>query len=274
MDINIKTTLHSACAALLRPIALVLLRGGMTWKEFADLSKSVFVSVATDEFGIRGRPTNVSRVSILTGISRKEVKRQRDLLAASDAAPSSKTTDATRLLTGWYRDSRFSDAQGNPLPLGAEGSESSFDELFRDYGGDTPKQTLVKELQKAGSIAQDDRGRFIALRRYHMPADLDDGYIRFFGTNLHDHAKTLANNLQSGSAYPLLEGFAVDDRVHPDAAEEFRAYLDKRGEELLEEIDNWLTEHRVPDDDVSTTPVRLGLGVYAIEGPLPKGTLS
>lgn len=274
MDTSIKTTLHSACAALLRPVALVLLRGGMTWKEFADLSKSVFVSVATDEFGIRGRPTNVSRVSILTGISRKEVKRQRDLLAASEAAPSSKTTDATRLLTGWYRDPRFSDEEGNPLPLAAEGPENSFEALFRDYGGDTPKQTLVKELQNAGSIAQDDRGRFIALRRYHMPADLDDGYVRFFGTNMHDHAKTLANNLQSSRAYPLLEGFAVDDRVHPDAAEEFRAYLDKRGEELLEEIDNWLTEHRVPDDDVSTTPVRLGLGVYAIEGPLPKGTLS
>lgn len=274
MDSNIKTTLYSACAALLRPIALVLLRGGMTWKEFADLSKSVFVSVATDEFGIRGRPTNVSRVSILTGISRKEVKRQRDLLAAEDAPLSTKTTDATRLLSGWYQDPRFSDQDGNPMPLPVNGSDNSFEALFRDYGGDTPEQTLVKELQKGGSITRDDRGRFIALRRYHMPADLDDGYVRFFGTNMHDHARTLANNLQADRAYPLLEGFAVDDRVHPDAAEEFRAYLDKRGEELLEEIDNWLTEHRITDDDVSTKPVRLGLGIYAIEGPLPKGTLS
>ena len=69
MAIDIKTTLQSACRALLQPIALVALRCGMTWKEFSDLSKSVFVSVATDEFGLRGRPTNISRVSILTGIS-------------------------------------------------------------------------------------------------------------------------------------------------------------------------------------------------------------
>jgi hypothetical protein len=76
MDLDIKSTLRLACGALLRPIASVVLKCGMTWREFSELSKSVFVSVATDEFGIRGRPTNISRVSILTGISRKEVKRQ------------------------------------------------------------------------------------------------------------------------------------------------------------------------------------------------------
>ena len=53
MDIDIKATLRNALAALLRPIASIVMRGGMTWKEFADLSKTVFVSVATDEFGIR-----------------------------------------------------------------------------------------------------------------------------------------------------------------------------------------------------------------------------
>ena len=50
---------------------------GMTWKEFSAISKSVFVETATDEYGIRGRPTNISRVSVLTGISRKEIKRRR-----------------------------------------------------------------------------------------------------------------------------------------------------------------------------------------------------
>ena len=92
MDIDIKATLRNALAALLRPIASIVMQSGMTWKEFADLSKTVFVSVATDEFGIRNRPTNISRVSILTGISRKEVKRQRDLLAEPTPPASSKTT--------------------------------------------------------------------------------------------------------------------------------------------------------------------------------------
>ncbi len=272
MDTDIKSTLRSSCRALLRPIASVVLKCGMTWREFSELSKSVFVSVATDEFGIRGRPTNVSRVSILTGISRKEVKRQRDLLDEPEAAVSPKTTDATRLLSGWHQDPDYTDAGGDPLPLLPDGTNPSFRSLFDKYGGDTPEQTLARELLKAGSVETDDRGRYVAKRRYHMPVEMDHGGIRFFGTNLFDHANTLCKNVTGGDDVRWLEGFAVDDHVHPDAVEEFRAYIDQRGQQFLEEIDDWLSQRRLEPDDSKTTPVRLGLGVYAIEGQLPKGT--
>ncbi|MDJ0698481.1 MAG: DUF6502 family protein [Woeseiaceae bacterium] len=274
MSETLKNALVHACRTMLRPIALLLLKGGMTWKEFSELSKSVFVSVATDEFGIRGRPTNVSRVSILTGISRKEVKRQRDLLEAELPPPSTKTTDATRLLSGWHQDPVYQGADGQPIAITAAGPAPSFHTLFQAYGGDTPEQTLIRELKNAGSIAENDDGEYVALRRYHMPARMDEGNVRFFGTNLHDHANTLTNNLTEDISRRRLEGFAVDDRVHPDAVDEFRQYLDERGQQFLEEIDAWLSEHRVDANDFTTTPVRLGLGVYAVEGSLPEGTLS
>jgi len=272
MDIDIKATLRASCQTLLRPIASVVLKCGMTWREFSELSKSVFVSVATDEFGIRGRPTNISRVSILTGISRKEVKRQRDLLEEAEAPTSPKTTDATRLLSGWHQDSDYTDDEGKPIPLAIEGTNPSFQTLFSTYGGDTPEQTLSRELLKAGSIEQDAEGRYIAKRRYHMPVEMDTGGIRFFGTNLFDHANTLCKNVTGNNELRWLEGFAVDDHVHPDAIEEFRAYIDERGQQFLEEIDDWLSQRRLDPDDSETTPVRLGLGVYAIEGQLPEGT--
>lgn len=272
MALDIKKTLRSSCRALLRPIASVVLKCGMTWREFSELSKSVFVSVATDEFGIRGRPTNISRVSILTGISRKEVKRQRDLLAEPEIAVSPKTTDATRLLSGWHQDPDYTDKDGKPLHLPAQGTNPSFRSLFSAYGGDTPEQTLVRELLKAGSIEKDSKGRYVAKRRYHMPMDMDEGGLRFFGTNLYDHANTLCKNVTGDTEVRWLEGFAVDDHVHPDAVEDFRAYIDERGQQFLEEIDDWLSQRRVDPDDSESTPVRLGLGVYAIEGQLPKGT--
>jgi hypothetical protein len=272
MESDIKATLISSCRALLRPVASVVLKCGLTWREFSELSKSVFVSVATDEFGIRGRPTNVSRVSILTGISRKEVKRQRDLLAEPVAAVSPKTTDATRLLSGWYQDTDYLDADGLPLPLPPTGSNPSFETLFGTYGGDTPQQTLLRELLKAGSVAAQADGGLVVQRRYHMPVDMDAGSIRFFGTNLFDHASTLSRNVTGEPEDRWLEGFAVDDRIHPESVEAFRAYLDKRGQQFLEEVDDWLNQHRVDAEDTTTTPVRLGLGVYAIKGQLPKGT--
>ncbi|MGI9235942.1 MAG: DUF6502 family protein [Woeseiaceae bacterium] len=272
MDIDIKTTLRSSCRALLRPIASIVLKCGMTWREFSELSKSVFVSVATDEFGIRGRPTNVSRVSILTGISRKEVKRQRELLAEPEIGISPKTTDASRLLSGWYQHPDYVDAEGRPLALPGGGPKPSFHSLFEHFGGDTPQQTLVRELLKAGSIEENEQGQYVAKRRYHMPVEMDPGSIRVFGTNLFDHANTLCKNITSRTEDRWLEGFAIDDQIHPDAIEDFRDFLDKRGQHFLEEIDDWLSQHRLDSNESGTTPVRLGLGVYAIEGQLPKGT--
>lgn len=271
MSKNINNALRNACRLLLRPIALLLLKGGMTWREFSELSKSVFVSVATDEFGIGGRPTNVSRVSILTGISRKEVKRQRDQLEAENPERASKTTDATRLLSGWHQDADYLDPTGQPLALPLEGDAPSFRSLFEAYGGDTPEQTLLKELRNAGSIRDDD-GRVVAARRYHMPGDLDPGGLHFLGTNLFDHGQTLVNNVADFESSKWLEGFAVDDRVDPAAVEAFREFIDKRGQQFLEEVDAWLGQHRVEASDPNSTPVRLGLGVYAIAGQLPEGT--
>lgn len=273
MTERLKTSLVNACRALLRPIALVLLRGGITWKEFAEMSKSVFVSVATDEFGIRGRPTNVSRVSILTGISRKEVKRQRDLLAQGGEPVSTKTTDATRLLSGWHQDRNYIDDDGTPLPLPLNGPAPSFESLFALYGGDTPMQTLLRELKNAASVG-DNGDALIALRRFHMPAAMDEANVRFFGSNLFDHANTLSNNLAGNGRRKRFEGFAVDTEIDPGAVDAFHEFLDVRGQQFLEEIDDWLAAHRNDSSDENSSPVRLGLGAYAIEGPLPRGTLS
>lgn len=274
MVYDLKQTVHASCRALLRPIALVLLKCGMTWREFADLSKSVFVDVASTEFGLRGRLTNISRASILTGISRKEIKRQRELRSTLKTVTSSKTTDATRLLSGWHQDPDFVSDDGSPRPLKPRGASASFEQLFERYGGDTPMQTLEKELIGARSIVIDDKQRYIAARRYHMPAEMDAGNLRFFGVNLHDHARTLSRNLSDDPKAPRLEGFAVDDRIRADAVDEFTAFVDSKGQQLLEEIDEWLKDHRVDPADPKSKTVRLGIGVYAIEGSLPEGTLS
>ena len=274
MDFPLDTSIEKACRQFLRPVAALLMKCGLTWKQFSDMSKSVFVEVATQEFGIRGRPTNVSRVSILTGISRKEIKHQRDLLLSPEAPRSGKTNDATRLLSGWFQDPAYLDRHGATLALAERGPVPSFETLFHRYGGDTPFQTLMKELKVAGTIAVDAKGRLVAKSRFHMPVPMSEGNIRYFGSNLFDHARTLERNITGSAKQRRIEGFAVDDRINPDAAEKFHSFLNDRGQKFLEEIDEWLNKHRVPDDSLEFVPIRLGVGIYAIDGPLPEGKQS
>ena len=71
---------RQSCRHFLKPIVRFLLRHGVLWKDFAELAKETYVEIARAEYGIDGRPTNNSRVAMLTGLSRREVARVRDVL--------------------------------------------------------------------------------------------------------------------------------------------------------------------------------------------------
>ena len=262
------------CRVLLRPIASLLLKCGMTWREFAEVSKSVFVAVASQDFGLNGRPTNVSRVSILTGVSRKEIARVRTLLEQEADPLPNKTTDATRVLSGWHQDPDFLTADGKPCILPAEGDGASFATLWQRYGGDVPVTSMRKELERVGAITSLPDGRLRAERRYFMPRRFDPQWILNAGGMLHDLGSSITHNLDAGAEAAGVRrdaparrfiGRATSDSVDPAALPEFEAFVEKNGQEFLERMDKWLTEHEArPASGEARRKMRLGLGVFLI----------
>jgi hypothetical protein len=249
---------------MLRPIVRLLLKNGVMWKEFAELAKSVYVDVAGRDYGISGRQTNASRVSILTGLSRREVKKQRDLLEGQPAPGPSKTSNATRLLSGWFQDPDFLDPSGEPKLLNREGGSSSFEALHRRYGGDIPASAMLKELLQAGAVAE-DKGKLRAVTRYYMPGALDPEAVIRAGSVVNDLGSTVAWNLvRPEGALSRIEGRATEPRVPLDRVPEFRVFLEEHGQAFLEVVDRWLHENRATSGaDEKTT--RLGAGMYMIE---------
>ena len=264
MEHNIKTTALTAIRLILQPVVSVMLKCGITWKEFSELSKSVFVAVASDEFGIKGRKTNVSRVSILTGINRKEIKRLREINESEQQVISSKTTDATRVLRAWHNDADFLDADGIPKKLQIDGSKNSFAALHKIYGGDVSQQAMLKELIKTGSvISEKDNNRKIlkVQRNYFLPLSMDTEMLLQFGLNLRDHAASLNVNVSNDGTVPRrFEGVASMQKVDKKHLKEFKEFIDCRGQDFLEEVDTWLAERC----STSAKTIRLGVGAYAI----------
>lgn len=242
----------------------MMLKCGMTWKEFSDLSKLVFVETATDEYGIRGRPTNVSRVSILTGISRKEVKRQRDLLLAHEEPSTRKTNDATKVLSGWFQDPDYLDANLAPRLIPEEGAAPSFEALCDRYGGDVAVPTMLKELIKTNAVERLASGELKVLSRYYQPAVHDDENLMFAADRIYDVIRTMNNNvfLEDGGALRF-GGYADNDSIPVSAIPEFREYLDKRGQAFLEEIDDWLAGRAAERPDGPTA--RVGISLFATQ---------
>jgi hypothetical protein len=262
-----KASTLSASRRLLRPVVRLLLRSGITWKEFAEVAKTVFVRVATDEFGIRGRPTNLSRVAILTGITRREVARQRQQIEA-DAPPQPTFLNAAqRLLSGWHQDPDYVDAGGSPLAIPVDGAAPSFADLCNRHGGDLPASALLKELRSVGAVSQDEAGRLVAAARTYIPLQMDPDKILRAGDVLYDIGTTVVFDLIAPHGEALrFERRAENDAIDPQSVPAFRAFLEKEGQSFLERIDDWLTRHAVePGPHTSRKPIRLGVGMYHIQ---------
>ncbi|MGI9265311.1 MAG: DUF6502 family protein [Gammaproteobacteria bacterium] len=262
-----KNSMLAACRAMLRPVVKMLLRSGVMWKEFAELGKNVYVDVAGTEYGIAGRPTNASRVSLITGLTRREVKKQRDLMGGSLTDQPVKTNNAMRLLAGWHKDPDFTDSSGQPRALGRDDEGLGFAALHRRYGGDIPAVAMLKELMGTGAVVETDNQRVIAVSRYYMPDPMDPEAVLRSGSVFRDFGTTIAFNLSRNSAdASLFEGRATGVRIPANKMESYREFLETHGQAFLELVDDWLEKNQLDSKSVDSGReiARLGVGVYMI----------
>jgi hypothetical protein len=255
-----------ACHHLLRPVVRMLLRSGITWKDFAELSKGVYVEVAREDYGLRGRPTNASRVALMTGLSRREVARVRDLLdTEQSAAPRTAHSRLSQVLSGWHQDPEFLDAAGRPLELTPTGIKALLDR----YGGDLPSKAILKEMKHVGLIQDTSDGRLRVLSRTYLRSPVDPDIMRQAGVTLHDHGETIAHNVDAQRSGPPLFDRMVSNPAIPDSARPaFRAFVEQQGQQFLEMLDAWLSQHEIPQPPAAgETTHRVGVGMFLFEEP-------
>jgi Family of unknown function (DUF6502) len=249
---------------VLEPVIRLMLRMGVSWKEFSELSKVKFVAVATREYGIRGRPTNASRVAILTGIDRREIRKLR--LAGDQPHPRGYQSKASQVLSAWHHEADFLDADGHPAALPIDGEGATFAELMRRYAPALPLVAMTKELKGAGAIEELPDGRVRPLMRTYVPVGLPAERLRLWASVLSDLASTIEHNFSRDDGEPAwFERRALSLSVDRNALPEFRQLLEAEGQALLERIDDWLSAHELPDGDNDGDAIRLGVGIYHIQ---------
>jgi hypothetical protein len=261
----------AACRHLLTPLARWLLRSGITWAEFAELSKEAFVDVARRDYGIQGRPTNSSRVAMLTGLSRREVTRVRDVLLGERPAADPRESRFAQVLSGWHLDAEFIDAAGQPKVLPGKGAVGSVERLLKRYAGDLPHRAFLKELEQRGLVEKVGRDAVRVLQRDYIRGRGDPDIVRQLGVALHDHAATLAHNVDTEAGDdPRFEAMATTTRLAPRYARAFADFVAKQGQAFLEDMDAWLVRHEVKEP-TDSGGIRIGIGMYLIKDSNRRG---
>ncbi len=258
MDSSLRGVALAACRAALKPLVRMLLKHGVMHREFLELSKQVYVEIARADYGIRGRPTNVARMVLLTGIDRKEVTRvKNELEHANDAGaeqdPQRGQDRISRVLSGWHQDRDFVDGDGKPLPLPLEGPVPSYAALVKRYGGDVPATTILGELKRTAAVhVADDTVR--ALRRNYRLDTVDAAALLRAGSVLQDIGHTVTHNLYHGPRHESrLEARASNVNVPPWAVPAYRKFIYAEGQAFLEKVDAWLSTNEVADSEAATS---------------------
>jgi len=263
---NVTGAVSAAVGRLIRPLVRILLRNGIPFGAFADIVKRVYVEVATEEFGLPGRKQSKSRVSILTGLSRKEVLRVSRLPVREDAGAAGRYNRAARVISGWVRDPSFSGEGGSPAPLPVEGDGPSFSLLVKRFSGDSPARAVLDELLRVEAVERLEDGRIRLIERSYVPRTGEVDKIGILGADAGDLISTIDHNIQSpGEA--VLQRKVCYDNLPEESLPEFRILAKVKGQELLELLDRWLAERdRDTNPEVAGTGrKRAGVGIYYFE---------
>ncbi len=267
MQSSKRNILSAAVARILKHLVRILLRNGVSYKTFADIAKRQYIEIALKEFPIEGRKPSVSRVSVITGLSRKEVSRVVGLEKAKDDETSDRYNRASRVIAGWRRDTDFLDQEGTPMELSISGRENSFQELVRRYSGDVPYRAILDELEADGSVERLDDNRVELTHRAYLPKADESMKLHILGVDTAFLIDTIDHNLNRKDQSLRLQRKVLYDNLPDEALPEFRRLSSSAAQDLLESLDKWLSAH---DRDVNpkaggTGRNRAGVGVYYFE---------
>lgn len=263
---GINKILTAAIIRMLRPLVRILLHHKIPYGAFADLAKWVYVDIADREFNVQTRKQTISRVSVITGLNRKEVARLQKIASPDDEAVAQEYNRAVRVINGWLHDQRYTEGKGKPKTLPFEGDES-FMSLVKHYSGDIPAGAILDELNQVGAVSVDSDRNVTLVRHAYIPSTGMEEKMHILGTDVALLLHTIDYNLHAESSAPRFQRKVMYDNLPEEALAAFRELSAEQAQRLLEVLNEYLAKQdRDTNPDVTGTGrKRAGLGIYYFE---------
>ncbi|MEM1430832.1 MAG: DUF6502 family protein [Pseudomonadota bacterium] len=247
---------------LLRPLVRTLIARGVTAPAFYRLLKRVYVEVAHEDFRIGEAEPTDSRVSLLTGVHRRDV---RSFLEEGDGGwEESRRKSATfaTVLGQWLAREEYTAEDGSPLALARSGdAEPNFETLVRSINTDIRPRTVLDELIRQGLVLEGEDGQLRVSYAAVAGPGTDEGKLVFFAANVGDHLAAASENLLS-DAPPFYERAVFYTRLTSTSLDGIEASARDKAQAMLEEINRDAASAQKADRSQDDNTGRFRLGVY------------
>ncbi|QPF71997.1 hypothetical protein G8A07_03000 [Roseateles sp. DAIF2] len=207
---------------VMRPLARLLIRHGVSYPAFAQALKTEFLAAARQELQERDMPQTDSALSLLSGVHRRDVRTLSRPPAEARPAQAEEEEEpplglAAQVVARWLHEAEYLDEAGAPRALPRGGEAGGFDKLVAAVSQDVRPRAVLDELLRLGAVTQDADGRVELQADGFAPRQGLEEMGWLFSANLHDHAAAASLNLQGG--HNFLEQSIFVDEITQDSAE-------------------------------------------------------
>ena len=256
----IPEVVQSTIMRILQPLIRILLRNGVAYGTFADISRKIYVDSGFEEAKRSNQKQTVSNVSIITGINRKEVKRLRESLAVDTDNSLRKFNRIVRVLAGWQHDEEFLDSDHEVQDLLLEGETGSFTSLVKKYSGDMPVVAMLNALIDSGNIQVIDNGNIQLVNPNYLPKSDSDEKLNILGIDTAEFIETIDHNITIDHPEDAwFQRKASNTKVKISALPKIKQRINKKAQQLLEDIDADLSEN---ETEVEGENCSVSFGIY------------
>lgn len=255
--------LVAALRRVLRPLIRLLLSHGIRYQTFCDLAKSTYIQVAEEEFRLDRKIQTDSRISLLTGVHRRDVHRLRNEALTASSLPLQASMSA-QLLAMWSGRTEYLDPQGVPLPLprlASKGGDHSFEAMVRSVSKDFRARVVLDEWLQQGIATLDEHDNVhLATDAFVSPQGFEEKSF-YFGQNIHDHISATVHNL-AGVMPPFLERCVYYNNLTAESVKEYERIARTAGMRAIHTVNRHAIELQKLDAGKPDAVFRTNFGIY------------
>ncbi len=263
-DEQTNAVLRVALFRVLKMLAKVAIRYGVSAGTVTELVRRAFVEAAEETLAVNNKKPIITRVCTVTGLYRKEVVRIKALPPVDSVDVDDRYNRSARVISGWVRDHDFCTRAGRPAVLTMDGSKNSFAELVRRYSGDMTPRSVLEELTRLNAVKVTGNQSVKLLNRAYVPSNDEHAILQIIGNDTADLIETITFNLDQPIENRRFQRRVAYLHIPVRHAGPFQDYAATESQKLLEKLDRWLARRDTDHPSLGTPGVRLGLGIYQI----------
>jgi hypothetical protein len=257
-----QAALVKAVNMLCKPLIRLLIEKGITFPQFRELMKELYVEVADEQFSLDDKKPSDSRIFVLTGIHRKDIKRIRLQNEQDNQLITSSASLSGEIIARWNSMPKYLDDKGKPKQLlkNGTGKEAGFDHLVSSVSKDVRSRVILEEWLRLNIIRLKDD--YVVLNKSAFVTNKEFKEMAYYlGHNVHDHIASCVSNILEQDE-PMLERSVYYASLTEISINKLKAIASKKGNDLLQHLNKQAIKFYDADKHKDDATYRMRLGVY------------